>query len=1535
MKKTAKLLISGILGAVAVSTAAGAFELKNTYTEGQFTDVPSSEWYASEVKSTYELGLMNGIGGGLFSPDGNVTVAEAITMASRASSIYAGETIENASGEWYQMYVNYAVKKGFIDDGQFADYNAYAKRYEVAEIFAKAMPEGYFTAKNNVEAIPDVSESLGYHDEVMTLYKAGVVMGSDSYGNFRPCDSITRAEAAAIISRVALPEKRLSKTLDKISDDDAYRLVITKQMDSLKHNGINSGWVLDNTGGFPRTGVMDSYTKLVDIDNTSETAYIREFNKITTGNLVLESTLYVGNGDGVYLSYRNDAGKDIFRIEKIDSKWQVLTPDGYVPVYDIPEFTPETRFNISVDLDNGRSTVYVNYQNCGSFTLPASADERNVMNLRIGTTKESTSSVTPSKVYINANYSVNEPFEFVNGNLPINWYGNNAYVKKEALALPKDASASTSFTPVSGKSAVDFVITLPQKENTAFYINSGIKNVLLFSTDKDNFYLNGEKLYENYLGNMRYRIRFEIDSVSGKIIAKVNGRVCAEASFAEKTTSFDNITFANTSETEVQVDNVRVYRVKEYENYVPKPVVPAGEDKYNVGMNVCSLWQNGIADGWACISPYDEAMPVLGFYDEGNPETADWEIKYVVEHGIDFQAFCVFPSVVDGVMTFSNADHLFDGFMNAKYSHMTKYCIIWEAAAGASPSSLDEWKNIYVPFYTENLFKDERYMTIDNRLVMCVFNADSISSRLGGDALVKEAFDYLDEEVKKLGFDGMLYLASGGHSKDLSAMGYDGWYPYAWGTEGYSLDVNTSSMLSNAKSKNVYHVPTVSVGFNSLPWHRNRYPLMTVEDYKKAHEFVKTEYLPEYAKEEWQKNFVMLSTWNEYGEGTYIMPSGLNGFGYLDVLREAYTDEKADESINNIPDAEQRYRINHLYPQYRRLLRRQDTYIEEVKLSDLECVREIIYNAEPNVKVFGSSDVTRTANGITGVSTTDAIIQIDKIGGDIDLEKVAAIKITAKIPLGNYMEVYYTTSNSTGWAQNKSFAVQSVSNDFADYVVSTADLAAWNGNLVGLRIDPVANVGVEYTVKSAEFYSDADRIPKKMTVNGNTFELNLAPVADENGDILLPFDPETGIDFRLGIYHEWNKAEKKLTLSFKNHTVIYTAGSDKYLLDGAEKTLSSAIGMRDGLPLIPVKQLCGDVGFEYSFGDDKILSINTDSYDFYKDIPSEVPGQYEFNTDTNLEGWSPNGYTAAFVSDGALKLESVSKDPYIFSLSEDVFDAARFDGIEIKARFKYNAAKLEDFRVYFITLEDSSWSESKACRIPLGSFDSEGEWVTLKYKFTDNEKWRGTVTRLRLDPFDAFGTMEIDYIRLTENPDYVYVDPDEAPFALLNGDGEDIANPGFKGYVEWGVTGDPDPDNLGNNCYYFMGNAKPTTAEYVYSYQNVRYKPGATYIVECDMRLMSLNQDTKISPDLKTTMCANAMYLQTDGTNDHIVGRLEITAADGWKHFKFQFTVAENTETRTNDTLAFYSNPVDGNGVGYYLDNVKVTEILPEAKEKE
>ena len=75
-----KKILLGIAAAAAIavgslSASAAGFAKTNTYTPGMFNDVPASEWYASSVSSSYELGFMKGTADGVFSPEGNMTVA--------------------------------------------------------------------------------------------------------------------------------------------------------------------------------------------------------------------------------------------------------------------------------------------------------------------------------------------------------------------------------------------------------------------------------------------------------------------------------------------------------------------------------------------------------------------------------------------------------------------------------------------------------------------------------------------------------------------------------------------------------------------------------------------------------------------------------------------------------------------------------------------------------------------------------------------------------------------------------------------------------------------------------------------------------------------------------------------------------------------------------------------------------------------------------------------------------------------------------------------------------------------------------------------------------------------------------------------------------------------------------------------------------------------------------------------------------------------------------------------------------------------
>ena len=266
-----------------VASAAG-FTKNLTYADGTFSDVKSTSWYAKEVASAYELGFMNGKGEGTFAPDGNVTVAEAITMASRVHAIYNGKEIATTDGKWYDMYVQYALANGIIAEGQYENYDRNIMRYEMAVMFADSMPASYFAAKNNVKSIPDVDPAEEYHDKIMMLYNAGVVMGSTEYGDFLATNSIKRSETAAIINRVALPENRLEKTLSEYGDrEQAVYLIDDWSMTRTvnKVTKLNSAYTYENTGNHNIDTTDTSSNSLAD---DSETSLVAMHRNILTQN---------------------------------------------------------------------------------------------------------------------------------------------------------------------------------------------------------------------------------------------------------------------------------------------------------------------------------------------------------------------------------------------------------------------------------------------------------------------------------------------------------------------------------------------------------------------------------------------------------------------------------------------------------------------------------------------------------------------------------------------------------------------------------------------------------------------------------------------------------------------------------------------------------------------------------------------------------------------------------------------------------------------------------------------------------------------------------------------------------------------------------------------------------------------------------------------------------------------------------------------------------------------------------------------------
>lgn len=186
------------------------FQTVNAYSDGMFSDVAPEDWYSADVRAAYELGLMGGESDSYFNAAGQITVAQAIIMASRLHCIYhTGSRSFPASDPWYDTYISYGKQHGIVTGEP--DIFAPATRAQLADLLARALPAAELEPINQVDAnaIPDVKAGDSCADNIYMLYRAGVLTGNGARRAFYPRSSVSRAEAAVIIARMA--DKALRK----------------------------------------------------------------------------------------------------------------------------------------------------------------------------------------------------------------------------------------------------------------------------------------------------------------------------------------------------------------------------------------------------------------------------------------------------------------------------------------------------------------------------------------------------------------------------------------------------------------------------------------------------------------------------------------------------------------------------------------------------------------------------------------------------------------------------------------------------------------------------------------------------------------------------------------------------------------------------------------------------------------------------------------------------------------------------------------------------------------------------------------------------------------------------------------------------------------------------------------------------------------------------------------------------------------------------------------------------------------------------
>lgn len=328
---------------------------------------------------------------------------------------------------------------------------------------------------------------------------------------------------------------------------------------------------------------------------------------------------------------------------------------------------------------------------------------------------------------------------------------------------------------------------------------------------------------------------------------------------------------------------------------IPPPIPVRG--KLDVGVYYFPGWRT--SGQWAPITRFLERRPVLGWYREGDPSVADWHIKWAVEHGITFFAYDWYWSA--GARSLEHALH--EGLFNAKYRHMLKFCLLWANHNPPGTSSHEDFMAV-VAYWIENYFKRPEYYTIDGKPVVIIFSPYRFRADMGS-AAVKRSFEAMREECRKAGLPGLYLIACvGGDTSEhrvAAEEGYDAISAYnrpglglreneRIGPFADLLEPHRAHWERMADAGPLPIMTPVSGGWDSRPWHGDnamvrsgRTPPLFRRHLEDARRFIESrpgKALP----------VALIEAWNEFGEGSYIEPHREYGFGFLDAVREVFTD---------------------------------------------------------------------------------------------------------------------------------------------------------------------------------------------------------------------------------------------------------------------------------------------------------------------------------------------------------------------------------------------------------------------------------------------------------------------------------------------------------------------------------------------------------------------------------------------------------------------------------------------------------------------
>lgn len=298
---------------------------------------------------------------------------------------------------------------------------------------------------------------------------------------------------------------------------------------------------------------------------------------------------------------------------------------------------------------------------------------------------------------------------------------------------------------------------------------------------------------------------------------------------------------------------------------------------------------------------FADREPIWGWRGDSQ-EIVEQQIDIAADHGLDYFLFCWYWRDTDGpinVQAIENAPHhdSMNYYLKANNKNRLRFGLLVANHGGAEIKGADNWEE--AARYWMQYFKDEQYVTVDNKPLVVIFNPS---------ALDEEGIERMQKVARENGFSGLAIAGCG--MPDAVGNGYThrshyNIVPgYRAGSEERPYSELVEAHVSRwVGSEELPYIPEVTVGWDKRPWEGPEgtnapegyyYTGRTPEQFE---DFMRSAitWMDENPKHTTKERLITIYAWNELGEGGFLVPTkGDPEASYLKVVKKITSEYSAD-----------------------------------------------------------------------------------------------------------------------------------------------------------------------------------------------------------------------------------------------------------------------------------------------------------------------------------------------------------------------------------------------------------------------------------------------------------------------------------------------------------------------------------------------------------------------------------------------------------------------------------------------------------------